>query len=44
MANLQRGAFLIQVHVFIMQNPNRARSMLHVECVFFALCSLTLIS
>ena len=35
------GAILIQTHVF-MQNPLIIRSMLQVECVFFALCSLTI--
>lgn len=44
MANLQCGAILIQVHVFFLQNPLIIGSMLHAECVFFVLCSLTLIS
>ena len=43
MANLQCGAILIQVHVFFLQNFLIIGSMLHIECVFFALCSLTLV-
>ena len=42
MVNLRRGAILILAHMFFSQTPLfKMELMLYVECVIFALCSLT---